>query len=652
MTPEDTKRLLQKLNDHTARALEAGAGFCITRTHSEVSTEHLLIKLLEDGRGDIPHILAYFRVDAGKMWEALLRALERFRTGHPGKPKFSPILVSLFESGWVASSVYHDQSKIRSGALLEALLEGMEGFYLDMGPGGYLEVLKTIPLDELRRDFIPIVAGSVEDQPVPARPGVPLPGAEASLQRGEGETALDLYTLDLTGRARAGEIDPAVGRGKEMRQIIDILSRRRKNNPILVGEAGVGKTHIVEGLALRIATGDVPKELAEVELRALDIGLLQAGAGVKGEFENRLKSVIAEVKQAPKPIILFIDEAHTLIGAGGPAGGSDAANLLKPALARGELRTIAATTWSEYKKYFERDAALDRRFQMVRIGEPEAEDACVMLRGIKAKYEAHHGVYISDEAIRHAVTLSQQYILARQLPDKAVDLMDTAAARVKMGYSSKPAQLEDLERRLENLDTQIAAVRRDIVTRAHPGTVDLESLEAERGAIEEQRNLLGDRWKQELELGKKIRTLLEQLASLTAHPSPNEREEKSVSQPEIKDTITALSAELEHLKTALQEAQGDSPLVHVEVDGNIAAQVVSDWTGIPVGKMLKDEAEVLRNFEMLMEEHILGQSPAIKEIADTVRTAKTRLRDPEAPIGVFLLVGPSGVGKTECAHRG
>jgi type VI secretion system protein VasG len=661
MITKDVKSLLQKLNDHITRALEAAAGFCITRTHYEVSPEHLLIKLLEDGKGDIPRIFSYFEVDSGKVWEALLRTLEGFKVGNQGKPTFSPNLLSLIESAWVASSVHHNQNRIRSGALLEVLLEA-EGFRF----GEYIDELETIRRDELRRNFINIVAGSVEDQLAQAV----RPGTEAPLQKRAGETALDLYTIDLTGLARAGEIDPAVGRDKEMRQIIDILSRRRKNNPILVGEAGVGKTHVVEGLALRIAEGDVPKSLAEVEIRTLDIGLLEAGAGIKGEFENRLKSVIAEVKEAPKPTILFIDEAHTLIGAGGPAGGSDAANLLKPALARGELRTIAATTWSEYKKYFERDAALERRFQMVKIDEPDAENACVMLRGIKGIYEDHHRVYISDEAVQTAVQLSQRYIPARQLPDKAVDLLDTSSARVKMGYSSKPAQLDDVERRLQNLATRIAAVRRDIDTGVHNDEASLLAFEQEKSEVEAQRDRLNERWTRELELVDEIQTLRSQLAEhkeklrqqSDSPPAPMESEqqvesesqEEAISQelqpPEIKEKIINIESELERVTKELQEVQGDSPLAHVEVNGDIVAKVVSDWTGIPVGNMLKDEADVLLNLERLLEEHILGQSHAISEIGDTIRTSKAGLRNPESPIGVFLFVGPSGVGKTECGR--
>ena len=666
MITKDIKRLLQKLNEHTTRTLEAAVGFCVTRTHYEVTIEHWLIKLLEYGGGDIPRILSHFDVDSAKVWNALLKTLEDFRFGNAGKPSFSPTLLQLIESAWVAVSLNHEQPKIRSGVLLETLLEmetppipsfskgGARG-----GFGDYMDMLSAFSCDELRRDFINIVAGSVEELSARTLPE----GYDVSTPRREGETALDLYTLDITGRARAGEIDPAVGRDKEMRQIIDILSRRRKNNPILVGEAGVGKTHIVEGLALRIVNQDVPDSLKEVELRGLDMGLLQAGAGVKGEFENRLKSVIAEVKQAPKPIILFIDEAHMLTGAGGSAGGSDAANLLKPALARGELRTIAATTWSEYKKYIERDAALERRFQMVKIDEPSEENACVMLRGTKSKFEAYHGIPISNEAVATAVKLAGRYISGRQLPDKAVDLMDTAAARVKMERSSKPAQLDDVERHLENLDIEIAAVRRDIDTGLRNDTTYLAELTEERRAAEEKRISLDERWKQELELVEQIHSLRQQLAAeggIEEGKGARGQGGKefpchlailpSCPQSEIRNPKSEIRHELDRLQDELREIQGEEPLVHADVDSNIAAQVVSDWTGIPVGNMLKNEAEVLLNFENLLEERILGQSHVIKEIGDVIRASKAGMRNPESPIGVFLLVGPSGVGKTECAR--
>jgi type VI secretion system protein VasG len=633
MITKDIKKLLLKLNDHTTRALEAAAGFCISRSHYEVSTEHLFLKLLEDGSGDIPRILKHFGIDAGRFWEALLKRLEAFRSGNTGRPTFSPLLLQLIESAWVVCSVNHGAREIRSGHLLEAWLsvEGMqaEGF----------DLLSTIRGDELRQRFMDIVAGSAED--APAAPGVRRAPEEP---RREGETALDLYTTDITGNARDGKIDPVFGRDKEIRQMIDILSRRRKNNPILVGEAGVGKTAVVEGLALRIAEGDVPDSLAEVSIRGLDLGLLQAGAGVKGEFENRLKSVIKEVAEAPKPVILFIDEAHTLIGAGGAAGTSDAANLLKPALARGELRTIAATTWSEYKKYFEKDAALERRFQMVKIDEPSVEAAATMLRGIKCKYEAHHGIHISDEAVDVAVRLAERFISGRQLPDKAVDLLDTSAARVRMEQTAKPAALDDAERRLQNLDIHIEAVRRDMEAGVVGDGAILSELEAERKQLEKTRSELEARWKKEVELAARITELRTRL--LAAKDDASEGTDSG----EPTHGAATLKKEIDTLKKKLEKLQGDHPLIHAEVDGNIAARVVADWTGIPVGNMLKDEAEILLNFEDRLRERIIGQDEAIGEIADAIRTAKAGMRDPESPIAVFLLVGPSGVGKTECAR--
>ena len=684
MITKDVKKLLEKLSEHMVRALEGAAGFCITRTHYEVSVEHLLIKLLEDGGGDIPLVLSHFEIDKGKVWEQLNRTLEGFRTGNAGRPAFSPTLLELIESAWVAATVHHGQNRIRSGAFFEVLLEE-DSFRL----GEYMDTLSEIPREEFRKDFGNIVAGSVEEAQVQSMaPSVRGEGAGVMPQP-EGDTALDRFTLDVTGRARAGEIDPARGRDEEMRQIIDILSRRRKNNPILVGEAGVGKTHVVEGLALRIVEGDVPDTLKEVGIRGLDMGLLEAGAGVKGEFENRLKSVITEVKEAPKPTILFIDEAHMLTGAGGSAGGNDAANLLKPELARGELRTIASTTFSEYKRYIEKDPALARRFQPVMIDEPSEENACLMLRATKSKFESHHGIQISNEAVSTAVTLAARYISGRQLPDKAVDLMDTSAARVKMEQTAKPAELDDVERRIQNLDIEIAAIRRDLELGVIEDASHLAELEEERGTAEEKRLAMHERWTQEAQLAKKIHALQQQLvasmgngegeedpgrdepvdeaADETGSDEQMDEQEADVgecvedvedeveAEPEAPDdteekTPDQLRAELGQLREELREIQADGALVHVDVDPSIAAQVVADWTGIPMGNMLKDEAEILLNIEQLMEENIRGQAHAIQEVADIIRASKAGIGNPEAPMGVFLFAGPSGVGKTECAR--
>jgi len=628
MITKDLKKLLQKLNDHTTRSLEAAAGFSISRGHYEVTTEHLLLKLMEDGSGDLALIFNHFGVNTGDLWDALLRHLEGFQTGNTGRPAFSPLMLQLFEASWVVTSVHHGLSEIRSGAVLEALIdsESLQG-------APYMDHLRGIKRDVLRSDFFEIVGGSVEDRKAGRHARtLPLDGGEAP----EGETALDLYTTDVTGKARDGGIDPVFGRDAEIRQMIDVLSRRRKNNPILVGEPGVGKTAVVEGLALRIVEGDVPDSLSEVEIRGLDLGLLQAGAGVKGEFENRLKTVIEEVREAPKPTILFIDEAHTLIGAGGAAGTSDAANLLKPALARGELRTVAATTWSEYKKYIEKDAALERRFQMVKVDEPSVSNAVTMLRGIKGKYEEHHALPISDAAVEAAAELSARFIAGRFLPDKAVDLLDTAAARVKMSQSAKPAAIDDAERRLQNQEILIRAIERDLKTGVRHDAAELDGLNEDKAEIETELEALHTRWDKEKALVGRIveaRARMGEAVAAGGDGAPDDAR-----------------AELATLQADLAELQGDEPLIHPEVNASVTAEVVADWTGIPAGSMEKDEAQILLEMEERLEKAIIGQSEALDLIADTIRTAKSGMGNPEAPIAVFLFVGPSGVGKTECAR--
>ncbi|OQY28219.1 MAG: ClpV1 family T6SS ATPase [Candidatus Cloacimonetes bacterium 4572_55] len=630
MMTKELKKLLLKLNDHTTRAFESAVGFSISRTHYEVTVEHLALKLMEDGTGDILRILHRYGIDKGRVWEAFLGQLEIFRSGNSGRPAFSPKFLELIEASWIVASIHHQSAEIRSGHLLEALLS-----FGTVQTEEYFDLLSEISADDLRRNFMEAVAGSVEDKTAKR-----MTEAAAEVPDREGETALDLYTTDITGKARAGEIDPIFGRDKEIRQIIDILSRRRKNNPILVGEPGVGKTAVVEGFALRIAQGDVPDSLKDVDVRGLDLGLLQAGAGVKGEFENRLKSVIQQIKEAPKPIITFIDEAHTLIGAGGSAGSGDAANLLKPALARGELRTVAATTWSEYKKYFEKDAALERRFQMVKIDEPSAEVATGMLRGIKTIYEAHHKIHISDQAVVAAAQLAERYISGRFLPDKAVDLLDTSAARVKMAHTSKPGALDDVERRLQDLQIQLKAIQRDFDAGIHNDQQMIEDVEVQIEEVEAKKQELEERWKKEMELILKMNATRSRLAE----PEPLDSDTEPVDEDQLR-------SELDSLKNALEKIQGEEPLVHPEVNSAVAAQVVSDWTGIPVGSMMKDQANVLLDLEILLEEYILGQGEAVQEISDTIRTAKAGLRSPDAPIGVFLFVGPSGIGKTECARK-
>ncbi|HMB93492.1 MAG TPA: type VI secretion system ATPase TssH [Rhodothermales bacterium] len=633
MTTKDLKKLLKKLDDHLTRALEAAAGFCISRGHYEVTLEHLLLKLLEEGTGDIPRILEHYGVASSRFWEVLLSRLEDQRTGNTGRPSFSPRMLQLVEDAWVIATVHHDHAQIRSGHLLEALLQS-EAYQLE----SIMEVLSPIKNDDLREHFIDVVAGSVEEKKSMRAGGPPTSGGPA--RSGE-ETALDLYTVSVTGNARDGKIDPVFARDKEIRQIIDILSRRRKNNPILVGEAGVGKTAVVEGLAMRLAAGDVPDSLKDVEIRSLDLGLLQAGAGVKGEFENRLKSVIQEVREAPKPTIMFIDEAHTLIGAGGSAGTSDAANLLKPALARGELRTIAATTWSEYKKYIEKDPALERRFQMVKIDPPSVEDATVMLRGIKPKYEDHHDVQITDEALFAAAGLSDRYVAGRQLPDKAVDLLDTASARVKMTQSATPAAVDALDRRLLNLGIEIKSLQRDLDTGLRHDEETLQVLKEQQAVLEADRATLAERWGKEQKLALRVEKIRSEIAKLKASNGQAEGTE---------DSVASLREELDKTQAELFEVQVNDPMVHPEVNKEIIAQVIADWTGIPVGDMLKDEAATLLELENRLTEIIKGQDEAINQIADSIRSAKAGMGNPDAPLAVFMLVGPSGVGKTETAR--
>ncbi|MGA7827840.1 MAG: type VI secretion system ATPase TssH [Geobacteraceae bacterium] len=625
MLTVDIKNLLALLNPLCTRALEAAAGLCVSRNHYEVTVEHLFAKLLEEPQGDLQLILRHFEVDPLLVQRSLERTLEAFHSGNTGKPVFSPLLIQWCQDAWLISSIDLSQRLIRSGALLAALLAKP----LQLAEGKYLDTLLPIGRDTLLKQFSGLVQGSLEkllseEQPV-REEAVP-----------SGSTALSRFCTDFTGKARSGEIDPVFGRDREISQMIDILARRRKNNPIVVGEAGVGKTAVVEGLALRIVEGDVPDILADVAILGLDMGLLQAGAGVKGEFENRLKSVIAEIKSSPRPIILFIDEAHTMIGAGAQAGGGDAANLLKPALARGELRTIAATTWSEYKKYFEKDAALARRFQPVKLDEPSVEAAVLILRGLKGKYEQAHGVLVRDDAIMAAAELSGRYISGRQLPDKAVDLLDTSAARVKILLTAKPSLMEDKERAIQAHQREKSALERD---RLHGHETDQErhrELDECLVALQEELSEIGDRWKKEQDLAQRLIGLRSELPELAGRWGCEDKIEK------IKGLISCVTTELELV-------QDGSPLVHIEVDPDIVAKVVSDWTGIPLGRVLRDQARNAVQLEGDLKQRIKGQDEALATIGQIIRAAKAGLNDPRQPIGIFLLVGPSGVGKTETA---
>jgi type VI secretion system protein VasG len=588
--------------------------------------EHLLAKVLEDPQSDLPLIFRQFELDSGRVQKALDQTLEELKTGNAGKPVFSPLLLELFQEAWLIASVDFEEDHLRSGALLVALLSSKPAQFTT---GGYVDLLGSIGREALLAQFWNIVKASVE-QPSPDEKRL-----KETAPAGDG-TALASFCVDFTEKSRAGEIDPVFGRDQEIRQMIDILARRRKNNPIVVGEAGVGKTAVVEGLALRIVEGDVPELLREVSILGLDMGLLQAGAGIKGEFENRLKSVIDEIKASPKPIILFIDEAHTLIGAGGSAGGSDAANLLKPALARGELRTVAATTWSEYKKYFEKDAALARRFQPVKLDEPSKETTVLILRGLKQKYEETHGVVVRDDAIEVAAELSSRYISGRQLPDKAVDLLDTSAARVKILLSAKPDVIEDKERTVQALEREKRALERDHM---HGITVDqdrLKEIEDELGSLNEEVKQLKERWQKEQELAHNLIGVRKALYEL-----------KTQGQADAADKEADLREQIKKTSHELETFQGDSPLVRIEVDPDIVSKVVSDWTGIPLGKVMREEAQNVVNFEAQLKERIKGQDEALEGISQVIKAAKAGLKDPSQPLGVFLLVGPSGVGKTE-----
>ena len=613
-----------------------------------MEVEHWLVKLVELPDSDLVRIFRHYEVDTSHLNRDLTRVIDGFRTGNQRTPTLSLKIEQLIRTAWVMASIQYQAREVRSGILLLALLDDAE---LGRMARDSSRELGKIKIDQLQPNLMKLIAKSSEDDGSSAALA-DAPGA-AGGQRSSGATqtpSLDQFTINLTERAKKGEIDPVIGREAEVRQMVDILIRRRQNNPILTGEAGVGKTAVVEGLALRIAQGDVPAVLKNVVLRTLDLGLLQAGAGVKGEFENRLKQVIAEVKASPTPIVLFIDEAHTMIGAGGQAGLGDAANLLKPALARGELRTIAATTWAEYKKYFEKDAALARRFQVVKVEEPDEERATRMMRGITATLEAHHGVRILDEAVSSAVKLSNRYIPARQLPDKSVSLLDTACARVAISQNAIPPAVEDCRRTIDHLRTEIGILDREgaTVTKHAERLVEtqkqLEEAQARLAALEARWQEERTRVEEIRRLGKSIeeRYLKEKKEQAAAGADKDQSFKPS---PEL----TAMRADLEAKMHELRAVQGESPLMQVSVDAQTIAEVVAGWTGIPVGKMLADEIQTVLRLSAKLQERVIGQSHALDAIAQRIRTSRANLTDPNRPVGVFLLVGPSGVGKTETA---
>ncbi|HUB00647.1 MAG TPA: type VI secretion system ATPase TssH [Terracidiphilus sp.] len=631
------KSLIGKVDEATRSALEAAAGLCVSRTHYDIEVEHYLLKAIDSSDNDVAFILKQYGVDRSRLTTELERSLNRLKSGNARSPAFSPQLVKMLTEAWTIATIEYDAAQVRTGFTLLALLSDDE---LGRLIRDVSKELQLIPPEALRKDFYAVTAKSREAgvAAFATAPGEASGGA-AGPRPGGKTPHLDQYTANLTTNAKAGKIDPVLGRDAEIRQVVDILMRRRQNNPILTGEAGVGKTAVVEGFALRLASGDVPPPLRNVQLHSLDLALLQAGAGVKGEFENRLKGLIEEVKSSPHPIILFIDEAHTMIGAGGQAGQNDAANLLKPALARGELRTIAATTWSEYKKFFEKDAALARRFQVVKVEEPSEAQCAVMMRGIVPALEKHHDLRILDEAVTATVKLSHRYLAGRQLPDKAVSVLDTACARLSLGQNTIPPPIEDATRRIDDLKVQKQILERE-TTVGENHAERLAAIEEQLAAEEASLARLNAQWEQEKELVGEIRAMRQALET-----GATETRAEDNGAPAQKPSLEALRG----LETRLAEAQGENPLIHVCVDERIVGEVISAWTGIPLGKMVKDEIASVLDLDGHLRKRVIGQDHALAVIAQRVITSRARLDDPGKPVGVFMLVGPSGVGKTETA---
>ena len=627
----EPRTLIDKLNPTCRRAFERAAGNSVTARQREVTVEHVLLALLDERESDFVALIEHYRVDATHARARLQKYVGELAVGNSGRPVFSPTLFEWLQDAWVHASAELGEAALRSGSLLlRLLLAPIHYTAIDL-PG-----FEEIPRDELRKTLGTLTADTPEAKTTPqftsqAAHSAPGGGADGATA----DSALSRFATNLTERAKEGKLDPVFGREAEVRQMVDILCRRRKNNPILVGEPGVGKTALVEGLALRIVNGDIPEALQNTQVVTLDLGALQAGAGVKGEFERRLQAVIAEVKASPRPIILFIDEAHTLIGAGGPQGGGDAANLLKPALARGELRTIAATTWAEYKRYFEKDPALERRFQPVKVDEPSIEGAIVMLRGLARRLEEAHGVIIRDEAVRAAVTLSSRYITGRQLPDKAIDLLDTSAARVRVLRGAQPSVVEDTKARLAALDSQLGAFDRDFAV-----GLPSDDHEKQRAAVVTARDELRTTLS-----GLQVR-LEEQralVASIEKHRADGREAVGDADRSAASRTL--LRGELEKLRAIPVQDR----LLYADVDDGLVSTIVADWTGIPVGRMVKDDVSAILSLEERLRERVRGQDPALAVIGRELRSARSGLKPPEAPLGVFLLVGPSGVGKTETA---
>ena len=634
MSGSNLKSLIGKLNTSCRKSLESAAGLCLSHTHYDVELEHFFLKLLDIQDTDLLKILRYFEINDSHLIGDLTRSIEEFKTGNARTPALSPRIPQMIREAWLVASVDFQVSAIRSGHIILALLAhaDMSRALLSSSP-----LFKKISVDTLRDSFHELTAGSAEESEefsqASSAAGTEGGAAGPRPMAGKGD-ALAQYTINLTDKAKNGEIDPVLGRDIEIRQMVDILIRRRQNNPILTGEAGVGKTAVVEGFALRIAQGDIPPPLQNVAIHTLDLGLLQAGAGIKGEFEERLKNVINEVKASPVPIILFIDEAHTLIGAGGSQGG-DAANLLKPALARGELRTIAATTWAEYKKYFEKDAALARRFQVVKIEEPDEAKALIMMRAIAPFLENHHKVMVTDEALLDSVRLSHRYIAGRQLPDKSVSVLDTACARVAIGLTTSPPHVEEARRKIDQIDRETKILEKEtLVGIDHQAR--LEELTLEKEETEARLARLEAKWQSENEIAERILAGRQEIQEIFAS-DPNDA------------TLAEKQQQLQEMQAELATVQADEGLLQISVDAQTISEVISGWTGIPTGRMQTDEIETVMNLDTLLGERIIGQDHGLKAIAQVIQTAHAGIEDPSKPTGVYMLVGPSGVGKTETA---
>lgn len=637
--------LIQRLHPIAKVALEDAAALAVSEKANEVQIEHYLLSLLERPNSDFDVLLSHFDCSENLLRQSVRSTLDTNAKGNGSKPVFSALLIEWLQESWLVSSLDLSETQIRSGALLLTLVSNP----LRYGQHGYASILEAVNPDSLKRNFAELTSHSIEAQ---------VATSEKTQAREDG-SALSKFTTDFTGKARKGEIDPVFCRDQEIRQIVDILARRRKNNPIAVGEPGVGKTAVVEGLALKIVQGDVPDNLKGVELYGLDMGLLQAGASVKGEFEKRLNAVLDEVKNSPTPIILFIDEAHTLVGGGNQAGGSDAANLLKPALARGEVKTIAATTWSEYKKYFEKDPALARRFQLVKLDEPSPEQAALIIRGLRPAYEKSHNVYVRDDAITAAAALSARYISGRQLPDKAIDVLDTACARVNISLNAIPASVETLQQELAAQQRELEALERDALqqTGDKHSLANIPGLKQAMEATKEELAEQEAQWHKEKEQIQEMIALRSRLHELVFGETNEEELVADEDSEQEQDVSPYAEMDEEAVRIAISACQeqldvirNGNPLVHFEVGPDEVSHVISDWTGIPMGKMLQDEAETTLKLKESLTQSIKGQEYAIDALSEGIQTAKAGLGNPDAPTGVFLLVGPSGVGKTETAR--